>query len=121
MTQFNSHPHIIFLLGVFCSGKESSEAEDVERGRRVRWAIVMDVHSGDLQNYISHRGALPEEESLRTLSGVFSALAHIHGLGVVHRDVKATTTDNNQNKRNKKRRNNSNNSNNESTANKNNS
>ena len=51
--------------------------------------LVMDYIEGQtLDDYISEKGTLTEEEVIRVLSPIAAALDYAHGKGVVHRDVK---------------------------------
>jgi serine/threonine protein kinase/formylglycine-generating enzyme required for sulfatase activity len=51
--------------------------------------IVMDFIDGkDLQHIVDKQGALPEEESLKIIRDVASALGALHDKGIVHRDMK---------------------------------
>ena len=51
--------------------------------------LVMDYIEGQtLDDYIADKGTLTEEETVRLLKPVASALDYAHGEGVVHRDVK---------------------------------
>ena len=51
--------------------------------------LVMDYVPGqDLKSVLERRGALPQAQALALLDQVLDALAYLHGLGIVHRDVK---------------------------------
>jgi serine/threonine-protein kinase len=53
------------------------------------FAIVMDLVEGvDLRGYLRERGRLPDMHAVELVGQVLSALAVVHGAGVVHRDVK---------------------------------
>lgn len=43
---------------------------------------------GDVQTAVDYRGSLAEEDARGIMKGVFSAIAHMHALGVAHRDLK---------------------------------
>ena len=74
-----SHPNIV---QVYDAGEGDLEGEDVSY-------IVMEyLPGGDLKELIDARGPLPGEELARIGEEVCSGLAHAHGRGVVHRDIK---------------------------------
>ena len=51
--------------------------------------LVMDYVDGQtLDDYLSEKGKLTEEETVKLLTPIASALDYAHGEGVVHRDVK---------------------------------
>lgn len=99
------HPNITALYGVFCfweqyaadanASKESDGSDDAPTTHqlaqpRLRWAIVMGLcPNGDLHDFLIERGPLVPAACLEVLCGVLSALAHLHHLRIVHRDVKA--------------------------------
>lgn len=69
------HPHIVRLL-------------DVVTGERP--ALVLDLAGReDLQNRLDREGTLSPRSAVRAVSAVLAALAHVHGAGLVHGDVKA--------------------------------
>lgn len=53
-----------------------------------RYLVQEYVNGGELFEYISHKGALPEHEAIRLFRQVIRALAYCHRLNVYHRDVK---------------------------------
>jgi len=74
------HPNVVRFRGVFLSG-----------GEKPCQIILMDICGrGDLQQRVQANGPLAEREALEVLLGVLSALVHVHALGLVHRDVKAS-------------------------------
>lgn len=75
------HPNICSLLGLYCEGPRRKTA--------VIWLLALEhCTGGDLfdlirDNYIS------QLQVMDILFGLFSALAHVHSLQLVHRDIKA--------------------------------
>ena len=52
-------------------------------------AIVLEYLEGqNLYDYVSERGALPDEEVIRITKQIISALEYAHSKGIVHRDLK---------------------------------
>lgn len=83
------HPSIASFRGIFfCAEWPGSEEED--RPQLARQILITDLYSGGtLQSCVKQRGAYVECEALDMVGSLLSALAHIHGRGVVHRDVSA--------------------------------
>jgi serine/threonine protein kinase len=50
--------------------------------------MVMDFCGGDLWGFLSKTPSMSEWQAAKILSGVLSALEHVHSRGMVHRDVK---------------------------------
>lgn len=70
-----SHPNIVSIYDVSVSGEQKY--------------IVMEYVEGiTLKSYISKKGALPLEEVIHYSRQILSALAHAHGKGIIHRDIK---------------------------------
>ncbi|BBL78148.1 hypothetical protein RxyAA322_00020 [Rubrobacter xylanophilus] len=74
-----SHPNVV---QVYDAGEGDLE------GRRVSYIVMEYVPGGDLGRLIRERGPLPEGELRRIGAAVAAGLAHAHGRGVIHRDVK---------------------------------
>mmetsp|Transcript_13551 Transcript_13551/g.19998 ORF Transcript_13551/g.19998 Transcript_13551/m.19998 type:complete len:784 (-) Transcript_13551:263-2614(-) len=73
--QFGGHPHIISLHDWF-------QDEDY-------YHVVLDfVSGGEMFDHLIKNGAYSEADSARLLREVASALAFLHGIGVVHSDLK---------------------------------
>eukprot|EP00928_Gymnodinium_smaydae_P019038 TRINITY_DN17267_c0_g1_i2.p1 TRINITY_DN17267_c0_g1~~TRINITY_DN17267_c0_g1_i2.p1 ORF type:complete len:562 (+),score=66.76 TRINITY_DN17267_c0_g1_i2:44-1687(+) len=54
-----------------------------------QWMTLMEAYPrGDLKSIMSHNGAFAELDALSIVDGVLQALAHIHALWIIHRDVK---------------------------------
>eukprot|EP00440_Ansanella_granifera_P017017 gb/GFBE01018486.1/.p1 GENE.gb/GFBE01018486.1/~~gb/GFBE01018486.1/.p1 ORF type:complete len:547 (+),score=63.14 gb/GFBE01018486.1/:1-1641(+) len=78
LTLIGSHPCIIRYRGTF---------EDPDRDRYMYMAL--DFHShGDMWYYAATNRGLQCGQALSFLRDLLSALAHIHKLGIFHRDVK---------------------------------
>ena len=69
-----SHPHIVSIYDTCAEGCEAIVMEQV-RGRTAR-------------EVLDERGALPVRQAVEIASQVADALAHAHGAGLIHRDVK---------------------------------
>ncbi len=70
-----SHPNIVSIYDVSVSGEYKY--------------IVMEYIEGiTLKSYMSKKGALPSEEVIHYSRQILSALAHAHGKGIIHRDIK---------------------------------
>lgn len=99
------HPNVAILHGVFHQidsgdsenvfkapgSPEEVMTQDKEVGRdsRDRWFIALQLYtSGDLFERVQRSGPLKEAESVEVMLGLLSALAYVHHLGIVHRDVK---------------------------------
>ena len=67
------------LHGIFQSKEDVSQC---------RWLIAMQLCHHDLFERVQ-RSALQEPEVVEISLGLLSALAHLHSLRIVHRDVKA--------------------------------
>ena len=74
-----SHPNIV---PVYDAGEGEFE------GHEVSYIVMEYVPGGDLKGLIDERGPLPNEELARLGAEVSSGLAHAHGKGVIHRDIK---------------------------------
>ncbi|CAL1164629.1 unnamed protein product [Cladocopium goreaui] len=96
------HPNVAILHGVFHQidsgdsenvfkapgSPEEVMTQDKEVGRD-RWFIALQLYtSGDLFERVQRSGPLKEAESVEVMLGLLSALAYVHHLGIVHRDVK---------------------------------
>lgn len=70
-----SHPNIVSIYDVSVSGEYKY--------------IVMEYIEGiTLKSYMSQKGALPLDEVIHYSRQILSALAHAHGKGIIHRDIK---------------------------------
>ncbi|KAI2489694.1 protein kinase [Fragilaria crotonensis] len=73
--QFGGHPHIVSLHTYF-------EDEDY-------FHVVMDyISGGEMFDHLIKNGAYSEADAARLVREVASALAFLHGIGVVHADLK---------------------------------
>jgi serine/threonine-protein kinase len=51
--------------------------------------LVMEYIEGEtIEQYVRQRGAIDEDESIRLISEILSALGYAHQKGFVHRDIK---------------------------------
>lgn len=70
-----SHPHIVRVLEV------------IEEFRRLH--IVMELlEGGELLDVVNARAPFPDWEAALVTKQVVSAIAHLHEIGIVHRDIK---------------------------------
>ena len=74
-----SHPNIV---QVYDAGEGDLE------GSEVSYIVMEYLPGGDLKELIDAKGKLPGAELARIGEEVCSGLAHAHGRGVVHRDIK---------------------------------
>jgi serine/threonine-protein kinase len=74
-----SHPNIV---QVYDAGEGDLE------GSEVSYIVMEYLPGGDLKELIDARGRLPDVELARIGEEVCAGLAHAHGRGVVHRDIK---------------------------------
>jgi hypothetical protein len=74
-----SHPNIV---QVYDAG------EDELGGREVSYIVMEYLPGGDLKELVDGRGALPGKMLSRIGADVAAGLAHAHGRGVIHRDIK---------------------------------
>ena len=74
-----SHPNIV---QVYDAGEGDLD------GSEVSYIVMEYLPGGDLKELIDARGPLPDAELARIGEEVCSGLAHAHGRGVVHRDIK---------------------------------
>jgi serine/threonine protein kinase len=62
--------------------------EDELGGREVSYIVMEYLPGGDLKELVDGRGALPGKMLSRIGADVAAGLAHAHGRGVIHRDIK---------------------------------
>lgn len=78
------HPNIIKYQGLFCFNEDQGSTPV----RSPQFAIMMQYCSGgDLFTFAQH-DAVPESQAQQVMTGLLSALSHMHQRGLVHRDVK---------------------------------
>jgi serine/threonine protein kinase len=69
------HPNIVRVYRLFqCGGKH--------------WLVLQFVDGGSLEELLKKGGPLPWQRAARYIADVGEALLHLHGKGIVHRDVK---------------------------------
>lgn len=84
LSAVQEHPNILRFCGLFCGTTEGDEDEVLNP----RWALVMERYSeGDLFDAVL-RSRFSDTQARSVVLGIFQALVHIHGRGIVHRDVK---------------------------------
>ncbi|CAJ1382251.1 unnamed protein product [Effrenium voratum] len=75
------HPNISALQGVYCEAPRKKSP--------VIWLLVLEhCTGGDLFDMVRDT-QMPQDKVMEVVFSLFSALAHLHALGIVHRDVKA--------------------------------
>ncbi|KAF2685719.1 kinase-like protein, partial [Lentithecium fluviatile CBS 122367] len=72
------HGHVVSLIMTYFYNKSDNEADFV---------IIMHRADGSLQDYLADKDSRPHEQWFGCLMG---AVAHIHRLGIRHRDIKPT-------------------------------
>eukprot|EP00928_Gymnodinium_smaydae_P004081 TRINITY_DN11424_c0_g3_i1.p1 TRINITY_DN11424_c0_g3~~TRINITY_DN11424_c0_g3_i1.p1 ORF type:complete len:858 (+),score=91.48 TRINITY_DN11424_c0_g3_i1:27-2576(+) len=74
------HPNVVRFFGLFCLSCGMDQPT---------YVLMMEAHDGGcLHDRISSDGPLAALDALQNLEGLFQALVHIHGVGIVHKDVK---------------------------------
>ncbi|EKV10059.1 Serine/threonine protein kinase (Kcc4), putative [Penicillium digitatum] len=69
------HPNVISLY-------------DVWENRGELYLVLEHVEGGELFDYVSHNGPLPEEEAVRLFRQIIAALGYCHRFNICHRDLK---------------------------------
>jgi serine/threonine-protein kinase HSL1, negative regulator of Swe1 kinase len=69
------HPNVINLY-------------DIWENRGELYLILEFVEGGELFDYVSSNGALPEEEAVRLFRQIIAGLSHCHRFNICHRDLK---------------------------------
>lgn len=81
LSAVQGHPHVVRYHGLF---RNDVDVQDSNR----RWILTMECcPCGDLFN-ATLKGPFAEARARDVVRALLSALAHIHGRGIVHRDVK---------------------------------
>lgn len=76
------HPNIVDFRGLFRLREEEEGA--------IRVVLCSDLAPcGDVLSRVVKEGMMLESEARPLVKGVLKALAHIHGIGIIHRDIKA--------------------------------
>lgn len=69
------HPNVINLY-------------DIWENRGELYLVLEYVEGGELFDYVSSNGALPEEEAIRLFRQIIAGLSHCHRFNICHRDLK---------------------------------
>ena len=69
------HPHVINLY-------------DIWENRGELYLVLEHVEGGELFDYVSSNGALPEEEAVRLFRQIIGGLSYCHRFNICHRDLK---------------------------------
>ncbi|XP_075430309.1 MAP kinase-activated protein kinase 3 [Ascaphus truei] len=80
-TRASGGPHIVHVLDVY---------ENVHRGKRCLLIVMECMQGGELFTRIQQRGdqAFTEREASEIMRDIGTAIQHLHGLNIAHRDVK---------------------------------
>jgi len=81
LASVQSHPNVILFAGIFQTGDSIDSPS---------YSIVTEnCPGGDLYDFVMTTGCpLPEQTLDTVVSGLLSGVSHVHGRGIVHRDVK---------------------------------
>jgi len=85
------HPNIVRIHGVFWCGSDERKRE-AGKGMFAteKQVLLMELcPHGDLHRNIRVNGAMAEFRAREMITQILSGLAHLHALGIVHRDIKA--------------------------------
>lgn len=75
IARFNSHPNIIHVSEFFYENNTA-------------YFVMEYINGSDLKTYIAQKGCkLTERETLNILASLMDALASVHSVGVLHRDI----------------------------------
>ena len=81
LANLKPHPHIVRVFDLF------SEPEGGNSGVKVDCLMMEFIEGESLYDLVQRRGALPENEAVRYIQQIGSALTHIHQTGLVHFDA----------------------------------
>lgn len=59
-----------------------------QANRRLRYLVLEYVEGGELFDYVSQNGPLPEEEAVRLFRQIIAGLGYCHRFNICHRDLK---------------------------------
>jgi len=82
----HQHPNINSFMGLFCLEDQSKLPCSAEGAC---WAMVSELESGnDLKSHVESKKYLEESAVNKAILGVSGAIAYLHKLKIIHRDVK---------------------------------
>lgn len=86
LAKCNHHPAINSFMGLFCV----EDPAKIHSGSQARcWAMATELECGnDLQRHVEAKRMLEEGSVIKAMLGVTGAVAFLHKLKIIHRDVK---------------------------------
>jgi len=94
LSAVQDHPNVLRFHGLFWlpDADDAGETRTGSTGGRLvngkRWLLVMERYTGGYLYDVVARGCLCDLQARSVIRGLLPALVHIHGRGIVHRDVK---------------------------------
>jgi len=86
LTLCQGHGNVMRLRGIFFG--HIAQAAGSETCKNPRWALLTDRYGMDLFDKVLARKGLSERHAQKIMKSILKGLAHVHGAGIIHRDVK---------------------------------